>query len=78
MAVTHPDITESQRMRFYSPKQVCDERWPGMTVEVLAQLRYAGTGPRYVRLSPKKIVYSEAALAEYERAQERTSTAAGS
>jgi hypothetical protein len=61
--------------RFYTPRQVCEERWPGMTVDLLAQMRYRGDGPRYVRLSPKKIVYSETALAAYEKAQERTSTA---
>lgn len=77
MTVTHPEVTPQQRERFYSPKEVC-ERWPGMTVQTLAQLRFRGTGPRWVALSPKKLVYAESALVEYEKSQERTTTATAS
>lgn len=77
MTVTHPSVTPDQRERFYTPQQVCD-RWPGMTIAGLSMLRFRGTGPRFIKLSPKKVVYAESALVEYEKAQERTSTAAAS
>jgi len=56
-----------------SPDQVC-EIVPGITREGLAMLRFKGTGPRYSKPSPRKIVYSRTAIDEWLKANERTGT----
>ena len=61
--------------RYLSPIQVC-ELVPGMTKSTLAQLRYAGTGPRYRRVTPKTIVYLEAEILEWVESSARYGTAA--
>ncbi|WP_261646194.1 AlpA family transcriptional regulator [Curtobacterium sp. C2H10] len=33
------------------------EYLPGMTVPLLAQLRYTGTGPRFLKPTPRKVLY---------------------
>jgi hypothetical protein len=43
------------------------------SVSYLAKKRMAGTGPRYIRLG-RAIRYTDAALVEYEVANEKTST----
>lgn len=58
---------------YLSPDQVC-EMVPGLTREGLAQLRFNGTGPRYIKPSPRKVVYSRSAIEEWLTANERTST----
>lgn len=73
MTITHPEVTASGHETFYSPAQVC-ERWPGMTLARLKAMRFKGQGPKFVKLSGRTIVYSEAALTEYEQGQERTIT----
>lgn len=44
-------------MREYlTPEQVCD-LVPGTNKSYWAQLRFLGTGPKYLKPSPKKVVY---------------------
>lgn len=43
-------------VQYLSPKEVAD-RIPGMTVGNLAQLRFRGDGPRYMKPSAKVVVY---------------------
>lgn len=50
-----------------TPKQLGD-RW-GKSVEALAQMRYLGTGPRFVRVSARTIRYRLADVEAYEQAQ---------
>ena len=75
MTVTHPDASAEVRDRLLSPDQVCD-LIPGMTRALLAQMRFRGDGPVFIKVSPKKVVYRESAIDEYLTSRERTSTAA--
>lgn len=55
-------VTESEPTRlpvYMSPKEVAN-MIPGMTVSNLAQLRFKGQGPRYLKPSPKVCVYDRA------------------
>ena len=61
-------------VKYLSIQQVC-EIIPGMTKGSLAQLRYAGTGPRYRRPTPKTIVYAESEVIEWVEASARRGTA---
>lgn len=47
----------------------------GITVGALAQLRYAGKGPAYKRLSPRAIRYTEADVDAWVESSTRTCTA---
>jgi hypothetical protein len=47
----------------------------GVTPDLLERWRGAGTGPAFVRLSPKHIRYKEADLDEFVAARRRQSTA---
>lgn len=44
--------------KYLSAEQVCD-LIPGMTKTALAQLRYSGGGPAYLKPTPKKVIYRE-------------------
>lgn len=46
-----------------------------MTSGALAQLRYLGTGPKYVKLSGRSVRYREQDIEEWVEAHLRTSTA---
>ena len=48
---------------------------PGMTKANLAQLRYAGGGPKFLKPTPRTVVYRETDVLEWLNAAERTSTA---
>ena len=61
--------------RYMTPEQVCEELLPGMTVDLLAQLRYTGRGPEYRAPTPRKIYYREADVLAWVEASRRTSTA---
>jgi hypothetical protein len=58
---------------FLSPQQVA-ELIPGMNVNLLAQMRFRGDGPRYVRVTPRKIVYEEGDVLAYLESRKRSST----
>lgn len=47
----------------------------GVSVSTLAQMRYLGTGPKYQRISPRKIRYKESALEEFVQSTTRQGTA---
>lgn len=59
---------------YLTPLQVC-EMVPGMTKTGLAQLRFTGSGPKYLRPTPRKILYRRADVIAWLEASERTSTA---
>lgn len=60
--------------RYLSPDEVCN-LVPGMTRGALAQLRYTGKGPKYLRPTAKTIVYREDDVVSWLEASERRSTA---
>lgn len=62
--------------RYLSPSEVCDVI-PGMTEPLLAQMRFRGDGPPFIKPSPKKVVYAEASLNEWLGSRERTQTGEG-
>ncbi|MFZ8756098.1 helix-turn-helix transcriptional regulator [Microbacterium sp. HMH0099] len=61
--------------KYLTPEQVC-EIIPGITKAGLAQLRFTGTGPKFLKPTPKKVLYREADVIEWLESSERTSTAA--
>lgn len=60
--------------KYLSPAQVC-ELIPGMTKGSLAQQRYAGTGPRYRKPTPKTVVYLESEVIAWIEESARFGTA---
>jgi hypothetical protein len=65
-----------------TPQQV-HARWPFLTVSHLAQLRFRGSadrgeGPKFLKPTPRKVVYRESDVVAWLEASERTSTAAAS
>lgn len=59
---------------YLTPKQVCD-LVPGLTVAHLGQLRFTGKGPKFLKPSPRKVIYRERDVIEWLEASERTTTA---
>ena len=59
---------------YLSPDQVA-ELIPGLTKASLAQLRFTGKGPRYRRLTPKRIIYVEAEVISWVESTARFGTA---
>lgn len=59
---------------YLSPNEVC-RLVPGMTVNLLAQMRFRGDGPEFIRASPRKIVYSRTEIDRYLESRRRSSTA---
>lgn len=51
---------------------------PGMTKNNLAQLRFSGRGPKFLKPTPRTVVYRRADIIGWLEASERTSTAAAS
>ncbi len=66
-------MTLSANARFISAEEAC-ELLPGMTVGLLAQLRFRGNGPRYYKPTPRKVLYRESDLLEWLDASARTGT----
>lgn len=67
---------------YMTPAQV-HERWPFLSVSHLAQLRFKGAadrgeGPKFLKPTPKTVVYRERDVIEWLEASERTSTAMAS
>lgn len=61
--------------KYYTPSEVEDLGLiPGVSRGTLSYMRYMGTGPRYVRISPRKIVYAQSAIEDFMREREQTST----
>lgn len=59
---------------YLTPKQTA-ERFPMFTVAHLAQLRYTGSGPKYLRPTPRRIIYRLSDVIEWIESSERTGTA---
>lgn len=59
---------------YLSPQQTAD-LIPGMTTTNLAQLRFKGRGPKFLKPTPRTVVYREADVIAWLEASERTSTA---
>lgn len=59
---------------YLEPKQVAEKL--GMSTATLAQLRYKGTGPAFMQLSPRKIRYSASEVDRWAKSRTRTTTAA--
>lgn len=50
--------------QFLSPAVIC-ERIPSLTESLLAQLRYAGRGPRFYKPTQKTVLYKESEVIEW-------------
>lgn len=61
--------------KYIDAGQVC-ELIPGMTKSALAQLRFTGKGPKFLKPTPRTVVYRERDVIEWLESCERTSTAA--
>lgn len=48
---------------------------PGVSRELLAKLRYLGTGPKFLKPTPRTVLYREADVIAWVESSERTSTA---
>jgi hypothetical protein len=59
---------------YLTPDQVC-ALVPGMTKTNLAQLRFTGKGPKFLKPTARTVVYREADVIDWLEASERTSTA---
>lgn len=59
---------------YLTPDQVC-ALVPGMTKTNLAQLRFKGAGPVFLKPTPRTVVYRERDVIEWLEASERRSTA---
>lgn len=59
--------------KYLSPEQVC-ELMPGMTPGALAQRRFIGLSPRFLKPSPKRVLYRESDVIEWIEGSERTQT----
>ncbi|MDQ1130235.1 AlpA family transcriptional regulator [Microbacterium sp. SORGH_AS_0888] len=59
---------------YLTPKEAAD-LIPGMTTSTLAQLRFKGQGPKFLKPTPRKVVYRERDVIDWLEASERTSTA---
>lgn len=60
--------------KYLTPDQVCD-LVPGMTKSNLAQLRFTGKGPKFLKPTPRTVVYRESDVIAWLEGSERTSTA---
>jgi len=50
--------------QYLTPKEVA-EFVPGMTTSLLAQLRFKQIGPRYLKPTPRKVLYRPSDIAEW-------------
>ncbi|MEX1079816.1 MAG: hypothetical protein WED09_11985 [Homoserinimonas sp.] len=58
---------------YLSPAQVC-EIVPGMTKANLAQLRFTGKGPIFLKPTPKTVIYRRTDIDSWLNGSERTQT----
>ena len=71
-----PETAELRERRYVTAEELC-KRLPGTTTAYWADHRFHGTGPEFVKLSHKKVVYPEDKLEESLEARQRTSTREG-
>jgi hypothetical protein len=60
---------------YITPEQV-HEKWPFLSVTHLSQLRFKGQGPKFLKPTPRTVIYRESDVIAWLEASERTSTAA--
>lgn len=60
--------------KYLTPEQVC-VLIPGMTKTNLAQLRFKGVGPVFLKPTPRTVIYRESDVIAWLEASERKSTA---
>jgi hypothetical protein len=58
---------------YLTPSQVC-ELVPGLSRGALSQMRFKGTGPRYLKPLAKTILYRRQDVIDWLEASERTQT----
>ena len=61
-------------MEIYDPPEEVCKYIPGMTVNLLAQMRFRGDGPPFIKPSPRKVVYRRSAVEAWLESRERTRT----
>ncbi|MFD6699847.1 MULTISPECIES: helix-turn-helix transcriptional regulator [unclassified Microbacterium] len=61
-------------VKYLTPEQVC-EIVPGMTKNNLGLLRFRGRGPKYLKPTPRVVVYRESDVFAWLEGSERTGTA---
>lgn len=59
--------------KYLSSAEVC-ELLPGMNKNLLAQMRFRGDGPAFVKPSPRKVLYRWSAVEVWLESREVTST----
>ena len=59
--------------KYLSPLQLT-EMFPGTTTGYWGQLRYLGKGPRFLKPSPKKVIYVEADVMSWLASKEMMTT----
>ncbi len=59
---------------YLKPEQVC-EIVPGMTKANLAQLRFKGIGPKFLKPMPRVVIYRRSDVIAWLEGSERTTTA---
>lgn len=59
---------------FLRPEEVAE--LVGLNVDALAQLRYKGTGPRFYKPTPRKVLYKREEVLEWIEASAATKTGA--
>lgn len=61
--------------KYLTPQEAAD-LVPGMTKTNLAQLRFTGKGPKFLKPTPRTVVYRRSDVIAWLETSERTSTAA--
>lgn len=64
--------TADSRALYLKPAEIA-ERF-GFTVEHLAQLRYTGNGPKFLKPTPRTVLYREQDVIDWIEASEQTIT----
>ncbi|GGM58622.1 helix-turn-helix transcriptional regulator [Microbacterium saperdae] len=74
LAAEHPEAPRAAEQKYLTPAQTCD-LIPGMTVGHLAQLRFTGKGPKFLKPTPRTVLYRTADIIAWLENSEQTSTA---
>lgn len=67
------EMTQAASSKLYAPPELAARL--GVTVNNLAQMRFRGTGPRYVKVGAKTIRYRESDVEEWLESRTRIETA---
>jgi predicted DNA-binding transcriptional regulator AlpA len=62
-------MIDSEKDKLFSERQVSD--WVGVSITTLFRHRRDGTGPTFVRLSPRRVAYRRSAVEAWLQARER-------